>query len=222
MSDKNIPGPDGAYEAFFRKVNEYVAAKCTAKVWSHIPQAAETELDASYFEWHTAYEITLKPCTPTDTAEKNRIRRASEKHLRDFINIYLRFHPDVTEEDKRNMGIHIPDPIRTTIEPPKTVPELEPHAGNPRQVEVPYHDAGSERRGKPENVHGIEILWAVLDHEPTGVEELIHSAFDTRSPLTLTFDESDRGKRVYMAGRWEIEREGEKGPTGEIVSCFIP
>jgi hypothetical protein len=55
--------------------------------------------------------------------------------------------------------------------PPHTVPELEPRAGNPRQVEVPYHDAASEHRGKPDNVHGIEVRWAVLDHEPSGHEK---------------------------------------------------
>jgi hypothetical protein len=40
--------------------------------------------------------------------------------------------------------------------------------------------------------------------------------------MTLVFTEADRGKRVYMAGRWEINREGLKGLFGEIVSVFIP
>jgi hypothetical protein len=34
-----------------------------------------------------------------------------------------------------------------------------------------------------------------------------------RNPLSvaLTFDEAERGKRLYMSGRWEIER-GRKRP----------
>jgi hypothetical protein len=71
-------------------------------------------------------------------------------------------------------------------------------------------------------VHGIEVRWAILDHPPTGINELINSAFDTKSPLILEFNEEDRGKRVYMVGRWEIEREGIKGDFGEIVPAIIP
>jgi hypothetical protein len=87
---------------------------------------------------------------------------------------------------------------------------------------VPYHDVGSEHRGKPKNVHAVKVFYAILDHEPKDVAELIHVATDTNSPLLLTFREEDRGKRVYMVGCWEIEREGKTGPMGEIVSCFIP
>jgi hypothetical protein len=50
----------------------------------------------------------------------------------------------------------------------------------------------------------------------------VNSAFDTNPPLILEFDEQDRGKHVYMAGCWEIEREGEKGPYGAIVEAVIP
>jgi hypothetical protein len=53
------------------------------------------------------------------------------------------------------------------------------------------------------------------------VEDLIHSAFDTRSPFTLSFDENQRGKTVYFCLRWENTR-GEKGPWSEIVSGIIP
>jgi hypothetical protein len=42
--------------------------------------------------------------------------------------------------------------------------------------------------------------------------------FDTRPSLTLEFEE----QHVYMAGRWEIEREGVKGPPGDIEEVVIP
>jgi hypothetical protein len=96
---------------------------------------------------------------------------------------------------------------------------ISPH---PRQIVIPYRDQGSARRGKPEDVHGIEVRWAILDRPPVSIKELDNSAFDTRSPLSLEFGEEDRRKRVYMTGRWEIEREGVKGDFGEIVSAIIP
>jgi hypothetical protein len=40
--------------------------------------------------------------------------------------------------------------------------------------------------------------------------------------LIIDFEEDQRGKRVYLAGRWEIEREGEKGPFGAIEEAVIP
>jgi hypothetical protein len=90
--------------------------------WTHIPQAARTVLTDIYAAWYTAYAVTLKSCTKPETAEKNRQRKLAEKALRDFVNIYLRYHPDVTDEDKRNMGLHIPDGTRTPAVPPEEGP----------------------------------------------------------------------------------------------------
>jgi hypothetical protein len=88
------------------------------------------------------------------------------------------------------------------------VPALIIRLKNPREILIYCHDSESGGRGKPLHVHGIEIRWAILDHFPVDIEkELFLSAFDTASPCVLQFGEQDRGKRVYMCGRWEIERE---------------
>jgi hypothetical protein len=87
---------------------------------------------------------------------------------------------------------------------------------------VHHRDRGSDRRGKPEGVAGIEIRWAILDHYPATNKELINSGFDTASPWVNEFDEADRGKKVYYCGRWEIPTEGGKGPLGEIVEAIVP
>jgi hypothetical protein len=54
------------------------------------------------------------------------------------------------------------------------------------------------------------------------MKELVHSAFDTKPPLTMEFEGHERGTRVYLCGAWEIEREGEKGPPGAIEEAIIP
>jgi hypothetical protein len=99
---------------------------------------------------------------------------------------------------------------------------LKPHAGTPGQIVVPYRDENSAKRGKPANVHGVEVRYAVLDHEPASREELVRSAFDTNSPLYLNFGEEDRGKRVYMYGCWEIEREGPAGGDCVVLYPVMP
>jgi hypothetical protein len=168
-----------------------------------------------------AYEATKIPHTPVQTAEKNRVRKVSKDLLREFIDRFLR-HPPVTDEDRDNMGIRNKKKTHTPVVVPDTSPQLFPDTSVRRRVSVGYKDEHSTRRGKPKGVHGIEIKWEILDHPPTSLKELTHSSFDTRSPLVLDFDEADRGKHVYMAGCWEIEREGEKGPFGAIEEVIIP
>jgi hypothetical protein len=79
----------------------------------------------------------------------------------------------------------------------------------------------SEKKAKPFGVHGAEARWDMLDNPPAHVEDLKHSAFSTKPPLILTFEENDRGKRVYICLCWE-NTKGEKGPWGEIMSAIIP
>ncbi|MDR1419397.1 MAG: hypothetical protein LBI86_03400, partial [Treponema sp.] len=131
----------------------------------------------------------------------------------------------VSNKEREDMGVHNKKPRRPEITAPTTVPEHEPRAGVPRQIVVDYRDKGSSHRGKPADVHGLELRWvkAPPGFVPKNIEkDLIESAFDTKSPLILTFEEGDRGARVYMAGRWEIEREGVKGDFGDIVSAIVP
>jgi hypothetical protein len=67
----------------------------------------------------------------------------------------------------------------------------------------------------------MELVWLIADTPPKETEDLLHSAFATRSPLELTFKESDRGKHVYYAVRWETGTV-KKGKFSEILSAIIP
>jgi hypothetical protein len=78
------------------------------------------------------------------------------------------------------------------------------------------------RRDKPADVHGIDVRWEFLDNPLADIKELGNSAFDTKSPLALTFEEHDRGKRIYLTGHWEIEQEDVKGDLGNIMSAIMP
>jgi hypothetical protein len=62
-----------------------------------------------------------------------------------FINEFIRKSSLVSPEDKLSVGVYPRQPPHHIV-PPHTVPVLEPCAGGPRQVEVPYHDPGSEHR----------------------------------------------------------------------------
>jgi hypothetical protein len=137
------------------------------------------------------------------------------------VNRFLRY-PPATDEDRDSMGVHNKKTSRSPAPVPTTSPQLTVDTGARRRLIIHYKDEKSARRGKPDGVHGIEARWEIMNHAPASVNDLTHSSFDTNPPLALEFDERDRGKRVYMSGCWEIEREGEKRPSGAIVDAVIP
>jgi hypothetical protein len=67
----------------------------------------------------------------------------------------------------------------------------------------------------------MEVGCAVLPSPPANEKELTRFESGTRLPLVLHFREEDRGKTVYMAGRWK-GRGQSVGPWSAIISAVIP
>ncbi|MDR3115721.1 MAG: hypothetical protein LBU25_09405, partial [Treponema sp.] len=155
-----------------------------------------------------------------ETREKNRVRKSVEHGIRGFVNRYLRF-PPVTDEDRDNMGIPNRDATLTPVPKPQEVPELEVSTPLPRTLRFRFRGIGAKHWGKPEGVHGIELLWIIADAPPGDFDDFPHSAFSTKSPLELSFSEAQRGKKVFFAARWESGTV-KKGPETEIFSAVIP
>jgi hypothetical protein len=207
---------------WFKFMNQYVAEKCggSAPAWTHIPPAARTVLADAYAAWYTAYANFLGPHTTVDTEAKNDAKKAAKKVIRPFVNQYLRF-PPVTDEVRTAMGIPNRDTHPTPVPAPKDVPETAVSTPLPRVLRFNFRRLGAKRWGKPRGVHGMELKWRISDAPPKDTDDLFHSDFATRSPLELTFPESDRGKRVYYAARWETGTV-KKGKFSEIFSAIIP
>ncbi|MDR1030470.1 MAG: hypothetical protein LBL76_06310 [Treponema sp.] len=222
MSDY-VPSKDTTFDPWFENLKNYVVDKTSSKppAWTHILPESLTKLTGAYTLWHGAYAKTLAPHTKVDTEAKNDAKTTAIAVIRPFVNQYLRFMP-VTNEDRTAMGIPNHSGSHTPVQVPKTSPRLLIDTSTRRRLIIHYRDEKSEHRGKPAGVHGIEVRWAILDHPAVDVKELVNSSFDTNPPLTLEFEEHERGKRVYLCGVWEIEREGEKGPFGAIEEAIIP
>jgi hypothetical protein len=61
----------------------------------------------------------------------------------------------------------------------------------------------------------------ISGEKPAHVHNPTHSVFNTRSPLTLKFDEEERGITFRYAARRENTR-GEKSTWSEIFKAIIP
>jgi hypothetical protein len=219
MAGDFIPHADGAFLEWSKTLAAYVETHLTD---FNIPPDAFTPIQTQLTAYETAFEAAQNPNRgKIDVLNKNETKNALESSLRTFIKAYLTYNPAVSDADKENMGLPLHDPTRTPVPPPTTIPELELDSSIIRQITVDFRDAGSERRGKPAYVHGVELRWALLENAPISVEDLKNSAFDTASPYTFSFDETERGKTLYICPRWENNR-GDKGPWGEIYKAIIP
>jgi hypothetical protein len=184
-------------------------------------KAAVMSLIAMIDGFLAAWETYLEDDSSFNRGRKDLLRDEAKRGIEDFANKFVRFNDLMTEPDKNRLGVYTRRPPHP-VPVPLTVPVLMPRAGNPREVVVPYKDRESANRGKPKGVHAIKIRWGLLDHAPLNVKELVNATLDTRSPCRLVFEEQDRGKWLYLAGCWQIEREGEEGEYGEIVKVLVP
>jgi hypothetical protein len=182
-------------------------------------------LTTACIAWNEARASYRDPArlTPLITFTKTEKRKVYEALLRILIRS-LESNTGIPVEILRAMGIIIRDHTPTRAEIPTHYPAYMVDTSVIRQLIIHFWNMllGNQlSRAKPHGVHGAEIRWAILAEAPASVDELVHSSFDTHTPLTLTFDENERGKTVYFCLRWENTR-GEKGPWSEIVYAIIP
>jgi hypothetical protein len=211
-------------DADFNTAQDVIATKANmnAPMWGLDPiwmSKVMTEKAA----WDAAWAAWKDPATrtPTITFVKNEKRDVYETSLRKLVKI-LQNDPRVTDDDLNSMGIVIPSSSKKPSKVATTYPDYDIDSSVIRQLRILFYDQGQKKsKAKPEGQHGVEIRWAILDAPPGSLKDLINSSFDTHTPFTLTFDESDRGKTVYFCLCWENTR-GIKGPWSEIQKAIIP
>jgi hypothetical protein len=154
-------------------------------------------------------------------AAKNDAKAAGTKIIRAFTNEFIRYSTAVSVEDKRSLGVHIPDPTPTPIPDPKTRPEFGLRVADIRKIRGDFRDQGSESKARPYGMDGAVVSFAVADAAVTSTGGLTRSFLATRTPFTLEFTDEERGKIVSVALQWQNEK-GRKGGFSEIQSTIIP
>ena len=187
-----------------------------------IPAAELALLQTAINAFLAANAIADNP-SATNVERLARQHRADEARAvtREFVNLNLRYNRSMTDEDREDMGLTIPDHNPTPVPVPTTYPKIKVDTSIIMRLTLHIQDNEAQNHAKPNGVHGCEIRWAILDTPPTGTEDLLHSAFSTKPAYTFEFDDPQRGKRFYFRCRWE-NTKGEKGPWCEFGNSIIP
>jgi hypothetical protein len=157
-----------------------------------------------------------------DVKKKDDARDTLKTAVRQFYMEHLAHNSHISDDERERIGLPVYKTVRTPAPIAKDPPDADIDASQPGRVIIHFFERGSNhKKGKPEGQHGAEIAWVISDVPPTRWNELLHSNIDTNSPYTLVFENDQRGKKLYIALRWENTR-GEKGPWSNILSAIIP
>jgi hypothetical protein len=217
------------HEELYNKAAQTVAY-LTGDVFARIGIAGaaltwyQNEFMPKYLRFRNAFENWRNPAerTPVKTTVLKEAEGEFVTVYRKLYSGYIRENPLVTDDDLQGAGFPRRHAGGNRLpKKPATLILMRFDTSTPATVIIHYSDAATRGNAKPEWVHGAEFIWAILDAPPVDWSELMHSVFDTRTPLTLTFTGLQRGKTLYIAARWENTR-GEKGPWNNIECVIIP
>ena len=217
-----IPSNAVQFMVFIKNLVDYVEDQVNVDppIWTHVDGKRFEALVDKYQAFEKAHNLALTAATPGNITARRTAQDDVTHEMRGFVNQFLRFAP-VTNADRVNMGIPNHDTIRTPTPVPSSVPEIEAITAVIRVIGIRMRNYGAASWAKPDHVHRMKLRWALLETRPGHVDELPNTTSATANPITLNFDEFERGKRIYYAGRWLNSKE-ENGPWSDIESAIIP
>jgi hypothetical protein len=167
--------------------------------------------------WDNAYAESNNVPTPANHHERDRVKKLTMKFLRTFTNRYLRDDP-VTDLDRDKMGIHNSDPNPTPLPDPTSRPllyDLEAMGGF--VVRFHFHDEHVEKsQAIPYGMNGCLVNFHVGPEKVAELALLEQTQLFTASPARMQFDQSADGHWLSMSPRWQLDKDGIKGPPGPI------
>jgi len=213
-----VPSNAAQFNRFMINLLDYVSAK--SGEWTNIPEERIEELGAVFNIFAAAFEATQGPHNPAQTLARQEAQAECTRVLRQFVNQFLRF-PPVTNVDRLEMGVPNHDVIRTDHKVVTEIVDFVIHLSSIRELVIDFWIQGADHKAKPHGYDGAVIIWGLRDTPPAAPEELEHHIMASRTPFTLHFEETERGKTVYVGLAWQNER-GILGQWSEYKSAIIP
>jgi hypothetical protein len=183
----------------------------------------DREVTSKYNVFLAAFQDWKKPAerTPTKSVE---LKEVEDEFVTVYKHVHTRFLKNNhlgANDDLQSRGM----PLRNSSRIPVRIPDRNPDADPSylRRMKISFYASdGTYRQGKPDGVHGSEIIREVCDAlREVYLDDPIHSSFDTRMLFVLEFSDEQCGKVFYFAFLRENTR-GEKGSFGPILNAIIP
>ncbi|MDR0700719.1 MAG: hypothetical protein LBG28_16095 [Tannerella sp.] len=174
------------------------------------------------------YNLACEKANSTAATKTDRVRRAElaelvTKAARNFVNVFLRYNKELTNDDRTDLGLPIPSTKPTPIPPPANSPSITSFDKSENmRIRGHYKDSKSQKsRAKPYGVHGLSIRWVIQQEPPVDISQFTNVSFSTKTPFTLRFAVHERGKTLWLRICWE-NTKGEGGPWSDLYSVVIP
>jgi len=151
---------------------------------------------------------------------KSQARAAAEARCR-VVAQQIRLNAGVADADKVAIGVRPVNRTRTKINCPATSPVVNILGCTPGVQMLMFRDSIQDtQRGKPFGATFLELVVAVGDQINNPLDAARPAGLHTRSPISVTFDQADVGKRATYYGRW-VSRRGETGPWSLPTSMSV-
>jgi hypothetical protein len=177
--------------------------------------AAECTQTSSVLEaFINAREAYLAVPTNANWTEKTERKKAAIEAMRKFARERIRNNSAMSDAQKQELGVTVPDKEHSPVSVPDAGPESEGviNAREPGVVKVRYLGR------KPYGVDWVEIVWSVSDTEIDSPDKLEKNDTFSRNPWERIFDSEERGKRLYYSLRYRTkERASHWSSVRELI-----
>ncbi len=174
-------------------------------------------------EYETVYHTTsnAQGSNFANRVERNEQTANYREVIRSFVNENIRYNSNVSDSDLKYLELTIAEGVPAQASISTKRPILFIHSPESCKHILHISDEGKVGKGGvPKGIKTCEIWYKIGNKEPADDSELSYAGSSSKSTFLVTFDRSQRGKKVYYSARW-INARGEYFPWGECKSTII-
>lgn len=219
MSHSFLPSRDALLLDWSNNFNSKINASATTY---GLTTAQATFYGTLNTSWSAAYTTATAPSTRTrgTIAAKNAARALLKANARLLARI-VQATASVTPQQKIDLGLTPRDVIPSPINPPTEAPVIEIVAALGRTIKINLRSVGSDRRGKPDGVHGASLFSFVGAVAPADISAWTFEGSTTRTTFDVEFaPATPAGSQVWLTAFWFNPRS-QAGPASTPISAYI-
>jgi hypothetical protein len=216
-----IPRGDGDFNDWQKNFISLVNPNLPA--WA-IPATAFAALTPLQTAWTNSWNAASnkKNRTPAQTEAKILARKPFEKAIRKFIRQWIAFNSSVTDDQRRQMSLHVSDTTRTRVATPAMIaPSVTVDKVAHLLHKLRMVDPGNPKtRGKPKGMRAIQVYRFIGTAAPADSSAYQHLGDATKFSYVSNFADAGVLKKAWYIVRY-VNSRGEAGPFSDAVSAAI-